>query len=124
MGTGVERRRAVRVPAELRIEFKHLGRPSETYADLTRNLSAGGVFVDTSVGLQTGVELALEITLGSGDKPIRMRAEVVRVEEESGETGSDVAVRTRGMALRFVQPDEAELDRLIDLARRHAARFK
>lgn len=113
-----ERRRSPRVPAELRLEFKHLGRPNETFEDLTRDLSEGGVFVATTVGLELGVELALEIAPGPGAAPIRMRAEVVRVEEEPVSTGSKVTTRARGMALRFKHADPAELARLLELTER------
>ena len=118
MGLGIDedRRRAVRVPAELRVEFKHLGRPTDSYAELTKNLSAGGVFVDTTVGLELGTEVALEIAPGPGAQPIRMRAEVVRVEEEQVSTGSKVTSRARGMALQFLNSDARELERLIELS--------
>jgi hypothetical protein len=104
------------LPVELHIEFRHLGRPSETYADICRNLSAGGVFLDTTVGLELGTEVDLEITPGAGSKPIKMRAEVVRVEEEPVSTGSKVTTRTRGMALRFLDSDANEISRLLTLA--------
>jgi hypothetical protein len=120
MGQGQEeRRRAVRYAVELRVEFKHLGRPLDTYADITRDISEGGVFVDSTVGLEVGTEVALEISPSPGTPPIRMHAEVVRVEEEPGQTGSKATSRARGMALRFKETDAAtgELARLINLAK-------
>lgn len=115
-GNGPERRRSPRLPVELHVELRHLGRPSETYADICRNVSAGGVFLDTTVGLELGTEVDLEITLSPGAKPIKMRAEVVRVEEEPVTTGSKVTTRTRGMALRFLESDANEISRLLSLA--------
>jgi uncharacterized protein (TIGR02266 family) len=115
---GEERRQFSRLPAELRVEFRHLGKPRETYRELTQNLSEGGVFVETSVGLSVGTALALEISPGPGAPPIRLHAEVVRVEEEPGETGSRTTQRCRGMGLRFVDPTAAELSRLVDIAKR------
>jgi hypothetical protein len=79
-------------------------------------LSAGGVFLDTTVGLELGTEVDLEIAPGPGVKPIKMRAEVVRVEEEPVSTGSKVTTRTRGMALRFLESDANEIARLLTLA--------
>jgi hypothetical protein len=111
-----ERRQAPRFPVEVRVEFKHLGRPQDSFADLSSDLSAGGVFVKTSVGLELGTELALEIAPGPGAPPILMRAEVVRVEEEPGATGSKATTRTKGMALKFIDADQAELSRLLNLA--------
>lgn len=116
-----DRRRSPRVPAELRVEFKHLGRPKDSYAELTKNLSAGGVFVGTTVALEVGTEVALEIAPGPGAKPIRLRAEVVRVEEEHVSTGSRVTARARGMGLSFKGSDPTEVRRLIDLSERMKA---
>jgi len=111
-----ERRRSPRVLAELRVEFRHLGRPSETYEHLTRDLSQGGVFIQTTVGLELATPVALEIAPGRGAAPICLRAEVVRVEEEPAAPGSRTTNRTRGMALRFTGNDADELERLIALA--------
>jgi uncharacterized protein (TIGR02266 family) len=111
-----ERRKSPRLPVELHVEFRHLGRPTETYADISRNLSTGGVFLDTTVGLELGTEVDLEIAPGPGVRPIKMRAEVVRVEEEPVTTGSKVTTRTRGMALRFLDCDPNETQRLMTLA--------
>lgn len=101
---------------ELPVEFRHLGRPNETYGEMCRNLSAGGVFLDTTVGLELGTEVDLEVAPGAGVRPIRMRAEVVRIEEEPVTTGSRVTSRTRGMALRFLDCDPNEVQRLLTLA--------
>ena len=116
-GSGSERRQSPRVLVELRVEFRHLGRPSESYADIIRNLSDGGVFLDSSVALAMGTGVELEISPGPGARAIRLKAEVVRVEEEPVGTGSRVTARTRGMALQFVNPDPSELSRLMGLAR-------
>ena len=105
------------MPVELHVEFRHLGRPQETFADLSRNLSAGGVFIDTTVGLELGTEVALEVSPGPGTRAIKVRAEVLRVEEERVGTGSKVTSRTRGMALNFVDPDPGEMMRLMTLVR-------
>src|SRR4051794_26812624 len=111
-----ERRQAPRLPVEIRVEFKHLGRPQDSFAELSRDISSGGCFVKTSVGLELGTELALEIVRGPGAQPISMRAEVVRVEEEPGETGSKATTRTKGMALRFLASNGSQLTRLMNLA--------
>ena len=105
------------MPVELHIEFRHLGRPKESFADLSRSLSAGGVFIDTTVGLERGTEVALEVSPGPGTRAIKVRAEVVRVEEERVGTGSKVTSRTRGMDLTFLDPDPGEMSRLLTLVR-------
>lgn len=115
---GTERRRAPRTTVELRVEFRHLGRPSETYAEIIQNLSQGGVFLATSVVLPMSTQIELEVSPGPGARAIRVLGEVVRVEEEPVGTGSRVTKRTRGMALRFVDPEPGEVERLLSLARR------
>ena len=124
MHDGDDRRRAPRLPVELHVEFRHLGRPAETYAEVARNLSAGGAFIDTSVGLPVGTEVALEITPGRGAKPIRMRAEVMRVEEEVVSTGSRVTARVRGMGLRFLDSEPSEVARLLSLSKQMTSENK
>lgn len=115
--SGAERRQSPRHAVELRVEFRHLGRPSETHAEIIQNLSQGGVFLGTSVVLPLETQVELEVSPGPGARPIRLLGEVVRVEEEPVGRGSRVTRRTRGMALRFVNPDPAELNRLMSLAR-------
>ncbi|MCC7381965.1 MAG: PilZ domain-containing protein [Deltaproteobacteria bacterium] len=113
-----ERRQAPRYSVELKVEFRHLGRPQDTFADLTRDISAGGIFVDTTVGLPLGTEVALEITPSGDVTPIRVRAEVVRVEEQPGQTGSKATTRTRGMALKFLEVEggsATDINRLLGL---------
>lgn len=111
-----ERRRA-HLPVELHVEFRHLGRPKETFAELSRDLSAGGVFIDTTVGLELGTEVALEVSPSPGTRAIKVRAEVVRIEEERVGTGSKVTSRTRGMTLNFLESDPGEMSRLMSLVR-------
>jgi hypothetical protein len=119
-GVQEERRQAPRYPVEVRVEFRHLGRPDDTFADLSRDISAGGVFIDTTVALPLGTELALEIAPAAGGPAIRLRAEVVRIEEQPGETGSKATSRIRGMALKFLDATGAygpEINRLLGLAK-------
>lgn len=113
---GGERLRSPRVPVELRVEYRHLGRPHEGHSDLSRNLSEGGVFVNTTVALGLGTEVLLEISPGPVARPIKLRAQVVRVEVEPVSTGSRVTARARGMTLRFLESDPSEVSRLTSLA--------
>lgn len=104
------------------MEFRHLGRPKAPTGELSRDISAGGLFVATSVGLPLGTQVELEIAPGPSAKPIRVQAEVVRVEEEPGVTGSRATMRTKGMALRFTDGSAQEIQRLLSLAREMQAR--
>ncbi len=118
---GSERRQSPRIPVELHVEFRHLGRPSETFAELSKDISAGGVFLDTTVGLTLGTEVAMEISPGPGVRPIKLRAKVVRVEEEPPTTGSRVTARVQGMGLMFLDSDPGEVSRLVSLAKQLSA---
>ena len=125
-----ERRRAERLAVELRVELKHLGRPQEGAAELTRDISSGGVFVDTSVALSPQTEVTLEVSSGNGEPPLMLRAVVVRVEAQPAQTGSRSTVQTRGMGLRFLEPEaqSKQIERLNALAKEmqanHAAGAK
>lgn len=110
-----DRRRSPRIPVQLRIEWKDLGRPKESYTEISRDISEGGLFVATTVGVEQGSLLELEITPGGGSAPIRVRAEVIRVEEEPARTGSKTTARIRGMALRFIEAEGPEVERLRSL---------
>ena len=113
-----ERRRFQRIDAELRVELRHLGRSGESFADVTRDVSEGGLFVETSVALEVGTIVSVEILPTKGAQPIRLDAEVVRVEEEAGAKHSKKIKRVQGMALKFVNREQDEVTRLMDLTRR------
>lgn len=112
------RRRDRRHAAEFRIELRHLGRPGESFADVTHNVSEGGLFIESSMGLELGTEVQLEILPTKGAQPITLVARVVRVEEEAGEKHSKKIRRVRGMALEFVDRDHEEVKRLMELTKR------
>lgn len=117
----MERRSHPRVAVRMRVEFRHLKRPEETFAETARDVSDGGLFVATTVGLEPGTLVSLDIRPGPGVRPIHIKAEVVRVEEGWGETGSRQEGRTRGMGLRFVASEPGEVERLAALAQGLAA---
>jgi len=64
-----------------------------------RDLSLGGIFVNTSEKLRVGQEVELEIQV-RGAEPIKISGEVVRV------------VQPIGAALRFLETAQETLDRL------------
>lgn len=111
-----ERRHSPRLPVEMRVQFRHLRRPQESFAEVARNVSSGGLYIESTVGLEPGTQVDLEILPGPRVKGIKVKAEVVRIEEEIGETGSRSDGRARGMGLRFVEADPDELRRLVALA--------
>lgn len=96
-----ERRRSRRFRVELSVAFRHLGRPEETFAELARDISEGGVFIETSVGLPVGTPVAVEVLGVPGGRPVTVDGEVVRVEWNAGNTGSTVENGDRGLAVEF-----------------------
>lgn len=120
--------------AELRVRMRDLGDPRAPEESLTRDLSRGGLFLTTTVGLPIGTLLNVEIDIGRPARPLkfgdfevplklkqakeilRFRAEVVRVESEAPAPGSRFTGRVRGMGLRFIDPDPKSLRRLVDQA--------
>ncbi len=114
-----ERRGARRIPVQLRVRFKDIGRPRQTFDEVTRDISGGGIFVETTVVFAVGTTVEVEVDpIGQGPT-IFLKAEVVRVEEEPGELGSiaTVGMRSRGLALRLMDADPDALIRLLSSAR-------
>lgn len=111
-----ERRRAPRFGVEMRVAVRHLGRPDETFEETMRNLSLGGVFIDTSVGLRPGTPVGLDVQV-DGDM-LSVEGEVVRVEWEAERAGSGSGRRSRGVAIEFRPGQEAVIADLVERARR------
>lgn len=85
-----------------------MGSTRQAPFEVTENLSAGGVFLRTDAVHEIGEQL--EILLDTGEPslaPIRILAEVVRV--ESGESTSAPDENDRGLALRFIDASPAQI---------------
>lgn len=106
-----ERRRSARQLVELSVHFRHLGRPEETYEDIARNISMGGVFIETSVGLPLGTPLWAEISFEGDTPPVTVEGEVVRVEEQAV-TCAKGEPPVRGLAVEF-RPGQPALEALM-----------
>jgi Tfp pilus assembly protein PilZ len=94
-----DRRQHPRKAVALRVTMLML-EPVQGYV---RDLSLGGIFVNTNVRMKVGQEVELEIEVKHGE-PIRILAEVVR------------AVQPIGVALRFRDAEtetRARLDKLL-----------
>ncbi|NOZ11390.1 MAG: PilZ domain-containing protein [Gammaproteobacteria bacterium] len=92
----VENRKYPRIDVSISVELCYKGKGKA--AVCTRNLSDGGLFLEMAEHplppLGTRVELKLTGTLGQGEKPPVVRAEVVRVEDN-------------GIAVYFLDRDRA-----------------
>jgi uncharacterized protein (TIGR02266 family) len=85
-----EKRRDQRVPLILRVAYPDLGRGLQ---DTTENLSAGGLFIRTDLGLAVGQRLPLEISFPGLLEPLTIEVEVVRQRHTVEEGPPGVAVR-------------------------------
>lgn len=90
----VERRVFARRPLQTKVVFE------DEYGEglffvYSRDISMGGVFLDSSIPVRLGTLLFLSLAIPPYKRPLRLTGEVVRVVE----SGSD---RTAGMGVRFV----------------------
>src|SRR5262245_29642310 len=80
---GSDRRRELRAPIELRVEYK---RVNTFFADYTKNISSGGTFIATEKPLDIGTEFVFALDLPGLTEPLRLRGRVMwttKVEDSS-----------------------------------------
>jgi Tfp pilus assembly protein PilZ len=73
-----------RRPAAQLVEFA-IG--DHFYSEAMRDISVGGMFIETTLELVIGQEVAISIPFSDGRAPVRVRGEVVRV------TGDGIGIR-------------------------------
>lgn len=96
-----ERRRELRAPIELKVEYKRL---NTFFADYTRNISRGGTFIGTQKPLPVGTEFIFALGIPQMAEPLRLRGKVMwvtSVEEAS-------SANPPGMGIEFQYRDEHE----------------
>src|SRR5262245_39431089 len=80
---GSDRRRELRAPIELRVEYK---RVNTFFADYTKNISRGGTFIATDKPLDIGTEFVFALDLPGLTEPLRLRGRemwTTKVEDSS-----------------------------------------
>ncbi|HEX6273816.1 MAG TPA: TIGR02266 family protein [Polyangiaceae bacterium] len=95
-----DRRRAERMPIELRVEYRRL---NTFFADYTKNISRGGSFIGTEKPLPVGTEFVFALGVPGLAEPIRLRGKVIWVTSVVEATRANPA----GMGIEF-QYDEGE----------------
>ncbi len=100
-GTGTERRHSARVPMELRVEYERL---NQFFADYTRNISQGGLFIRTQKPLEPGKVLTFRITVPKLEEPFVLRGSVRWVITPDQASEDDPA----GMGIAFLYGSERE----------------
>ena len=93
-----ERRRHARFPVRIRIQYRTA---DQFFQDYVKNVSIGGIFVETSNPLAKGTRLQVEFSLPGMKAPIR--TEGVVVHRLPGKSGLGVG---GGMGIRFSELDQ------------------
>ena len=105
---GSENRKAPRLPADVKVDYRTAG---SFITDYTRNISRGGIFIRTSLPLEVGEKVRLRLTLPDGDAPFALDGIVKWVS-----TLRDRDKHPPGMGIEFTEfTDEvkAKLDDLV-----------
>jgi len=87
-------RRHNRIPVDLGVEFSHDGGELKAFA---RNISEGGLFIETNDALEIGSRLTLSFTLPGQSSPLVVPGEVVRRIELRSDFRFGLGVQFRGL---------------------------
>ncbi len=101
MNKGDDRRKNVRAPIELKVEYKRL---NSFFADYTRNISRGGTFIRTAKPLKIGTEFMFKLCVPKLSEPLALRGKVQWIVTEDQATED----QEPGMGIGFVYGSEAE----------------
>ena len=95
-----ERRRELRAPIELRVEYKRL---NTFFYDYTKNISKGGTFIKTYKPLDIGTVFLFKLQLPAQAAPLAFRGEVRWIVREGEPLPPGIAAgHELGMGIRFV----------------------
>ncbi|WP_224245999.1 TIGR02266 family protein [Hyalangium gracile] len=94
--TGPEQRQQVRVPIELKVDYKKL---NSFFADYTKNISKGGTFIKTKKPLAIGTRFLFKLTVPQREAPFELLGEVVWSKADGDEPG---------MGIRFIYNSDTQ----------------
>lgn len=94
--TGPEMRQQVRVPIELKVDYKKL---NSFFADYTKNISKGGTFIKTKKPLSIGTKFLFKLTVPQRAEPFELLGEVVWSKGDGDEPG---------MGIRFIYNSDSQ----------------
>ena len=98
---GNDRRRELRAPIELRVEYK---RVNTFFADYTKNISRGGTFIATEKPLDIGTEFVFALDLPGLTEPLRLRGRVMWTTSVEDSSKANPA----GMGIEFQYSSQEE----------------
>jgi type IV pilus assembly protein PilZ len=110
-----ERRREVRAPIDLKVEYKRL---NTFFYDYTKNISKGGTFIRTEKPLEIGTIFLFKLMIPNQQEPLALRGEVRWVVKEGEPLPPQAAAgHEPGMGIKFVY-DSADqrrnLERIVE----------
>ncbi len=100
------RRRADRAGVTVRIDYATI---DEIFSEFTRDISEGGVFIETDKPHQLGTEVSMQFQLSGGREVLQTLGRVVRVR-----TGTEAS--PPGMGIEFdelTSDDRSKIDRIV-----------
>jgi len=97
---GPDHRSAVRIPIELRVEYKKM---NTFFSDYTKNISKGGTFIKTDKPLKVGTEFLFQLSIPALQQAVALRGQVVWVNQEGNLQRPEVP--DRGMGIKFIYED-------------------
>lgn len=110
MKKNLERRSYVRVPVKIRMLARYEGEGAGELYFFSKNLSAGGVFLESDILLEKGTRIYLEFVLPHDPKLIIVKSEVVWIKEDTGQGPHTSA----GMGIKFLNLDEENRKAIVD----------
>ena len=106
-----ERRRDLRAPIELKVEYKRL---NSFFADYTRNISRDGMFIKTQKPLGIGTEFVFKLMVPQLERPLELHGRVQwTVKPEQANSEQDA-----GMGIGFIYDSESERQRVVAVVER------
>lgn len=100
-----EKRLYPRRPIKTQVVFENEDSEGSLYY-FSKDISAGGLFVETDMPIKLGTQVFLRFSLALGAKPIQATGEVVRVMRDENQTGSKIGV---GIQFIYIHPLDREL---------------
>jgi Tfp pilus assembly protein PilZ len=91
--SGGERRKHVRIPSRILVEFSS---PGHLKSAVIRNVSRGGLFINTPFAPEIGTKLVLVLSVGAQGEKLEIPCEVV-----SNNVGDGFSTNNLGMGVRF-----------------------
>jgi type IV pilus assembly protein PilZ len=101
-----DRRRELRAPIELKVEYKRL---NTFFHDYTKNISKGGTFIRTDKPLEVGTVFLFQLVLPALPAPMTLRGEVRWVIKQGQPPPPEAPPDLEpGMGIRFVYDDPGQ----------------